>query len=177
MSYLQDLEATRDTIAVNKFAGAMDAKLAISRAKGRHGWQTCTVDYLWTLLREHVEKGDPVDIANLAMMIWHNSQEPDQPRCANSTADMDREEVKRTMVQRMCSGESFTFGGLWRPFGASQRQDGCDPYRLADKLIQVWRRKGRITFTRTGKTTVWRLTEIGREHARLIASGEVGYND
>ena len=49
------------------------AKMAASRAKGRGGWQTCPVDVLWRMLREHVEKGDPVDVANLAMMIHHNS--------------------------------------------------------------------------------------------------------
>jgi len=48
-------------------------KMALSRTKGRDGWQTCPVDLLWQMLREHVDKGDPVDVANLAMMIHHRS--------------------------------------------------------------------------------------------------------
>lgn len=52
----------------------MAAKMAASRAKGRGGWQSCAVSDLWQMLREHVDKGDPRDVANLAMMIWHNQQ-------------------------------------------------------------------------------------------------------
>lgn len=68
------LAASRDDAAVNAFARAMTDKMARSRAKGRGGWQSCAVQDLWQMLREHVEKGDPVDVANLAMMIWHNAQ-------------------------------------------------------------------------------------------------------
>ncbi len=38
------------------------------------GWQKCSVEELWDMLRYHVTKGDPVDVANLAMMIYHNSR-------------------------------------------------------------------------------------------------------
>jgi hypothetical protein len=61
----------RDYIAVDMFALAMKEKLDASRAKGRSGWEECSPDDLWKMLREHVEKGDPRDVANLAMMIWH----------------------------------------------------------------------------------------------------------
>lgn len=67
-------EPERDDAAVNAFAHAMADKMARSRAKGRGGWQSCPTPALWQMLREHVEKGDPVDVANLAMMIWHNAQ-------------------------------------------------------------------------------------------------------
>lgn len=67
-------EATIDEVAVHSFAHAMVEKMARSRTKGRGGWQTCSVPDLWQMLRDHVEKGDPVDVANLAMMIWHNQQ-------------------------------------------------------------------------------------------------------
>ena len=69
--------AVEDDLAVNLFAYAMMRKLAASRAKGRGGWQRCTTADLWMMLREHVEKGDPVDVANLAMMIWHNQPHRD----------------------------------------------------------------------------------------------------
>lgn len=71
----EEMEATRDDVAVGIFASAMKGKLAASRAKGRSGWQWCATDDLWCMLREHVEKGDPRDIANIAMMIWHNERQ------------------------------------------------------------------------------------------------------
>ena len=59
-----------DDIAVDHFALAMKEKLAIARAKGRGGWQHCTPAELSTMLREHVEKGDPRDVANFCMFLW-----------------------------------------------------------------------------------------------------------
>lgn len=60
-----------DDLAVNAFASTMKAKLAKKRAEGRGGWQEadCTEQRLSNMLREHVEKGDPVDVANFAMML------------------------------------------------------------------------------------------------------------
>jgi len=60
-----------DDLAVDRFAAAMKAKLAAARAKGRSGWETCPPDELSRLLREHVDKGDPRDVANFCMMLWH----------------------------------------------------------------------------------------------------------
>lgn len=69
-----ELEMHRDAQAVRRFARRMITKLAASRAKGRTGWQAVPVPELWRMLREHIEKGDPVDVANFAMMIAHNSE-------------------------------------------------------------------------------------------------------
>lgn len=63
-----------DDAAVDAFAATMKAKLAKKRAEGRGGWQMCSAGDLSRLLREHVEKGDPVDVANLAMMLSQNGQ-------------------------------------------------------------------------------------------------------
>lgn len=63
----------KDDLAVDAFATLMKSKLCYARTvKGRKGWddpEQCSVEYLSQLLREHVDKGDPVDVANLAMMI------------------------------------------------------------------------------------------------------------
>lgn len=59
-----------DDIAVDEFAAAMKAKLADARAKGRHGWQTCSQADLTDMLHEHVAKGDPRDVANFCMFLW-----------------------------------------------------------------------------------------------------------
>ena len=66
-----------DDVAVDRFAWRMKLKLADAREKGRGGWEHCPEPVLMTMLREHVEKGDMRDIANLAMMIWHNMQPPE----------------------------------------------------------------------------------------------------
>ncbi|MCA8313216.1 hypothetical protein LGN43_02890 [Burkholderia multivorans] len=65
-------EPHSDDIAVDSFAAVMKHKLALARAKGRGGWKTCDPADLSRMLREHVEKGDPRDVANFCMMLWHH---------------------------------------------------------------------------------------------------------
>lgn len=60
-----------DDDVVDAFAAVMKAKLRhVREVKGRGGWQSCSAADLSTMLREHVGKGDPVDVANFAMMLW-----------------------------------------------------------------------------------------------------------
>lgn len=66
-----------DALAVDRFAIAMKAKLAQKRAEGRGGWDNkdeCSAEFLSQLLREHVEKGDPIDVANFAMMLHQRGE-------------------------------------------------------------------------------------------------------
>lgn len=66
-----------DDIAVDQFAAAMKAKLARKRAEGRDGWHDksqCNAGHLSQLLRGHVDKGDPVDVGNLAMMLHQRGE-------------------------------------------------------------------------------------------------------
>ena len=65
-----------DDHAVNRFAAVMKGKLAAKRLQGRGGWQEPEVPngYLSRMLREHVDKGDPVDVANLAMLIHQRGE-------------------------------------------------------------------------------------------------------
>lgn len=78
-----------DDLAVDRFAYAMKAKLAKKRAEGYGGWDRkihmpgldgrgfyyeCPNSLLSRLLREHVEKGDPVDVANFCMMIHQRGE-------------------------------------------------------------------------------------------------------
>jgi len=61
-----------DDTAVDAFADAMKAKMADARAKGRGGWEDpaqCSSEDLSRMLRDHVEKGDPRDVANFCMML------------------------------------------------------------------------------------------------------------
>ncbi|MBO0142299.1 hypothetical protein JZX87_14120 [Agrobacterium sp. Ap1] len=61
-----------DDIAVDRFVAAMKAKLAKKRDEGYSGWEDpeqCTMLRLLRLLENHIHKGDPVDVSNIAMMI------------------------------------------------------------------------------------------------------------
>lgn len=72
-----DVTSHPDDLAVDRFAAAMKEKLAKKRAEGRGGWDDkfdCSNAFLTHLLREHVEKGDPVDVGNLAMMIHQRGE-------------------------------------------------------------------------------------------------------
>ena len=86
-------EAHHDDGAVDRFAIAMKAKLAAARAKGRGGWDdpaACTVEHLSDLLRGHVTKGDPVDVANFAMMLHQRRSgitQPEAPADAIAAGD------------------------------------------------------------------------------------------
>ena len=71
-----------DDLAVDAFALIMKAKLKASREKGRHGWDNpneCTVEDLSIMLRVHVGKGDPVDVANFCMMLFHRGSQIVKP--------------------------------------------------------------------------------------------------
>lgn len=63
-----------DDLAVDLFAAKMKAKMAAARDKGRSGWDDptqCSADVLKPMFLAHVEKGDPVDVANFCMMLDH----------------------------------------------------------------------------------------------------------
>lgn len=66
----QAVEPHPDDVAVDSLAALMKAKLAKQRDKGYGGWDTdCTRERLSELLRAHVEKGDPVDVANFCAFL------------------------------------------------------------------------------------------------------------
>lgn len=67
-----------DDLAVDRFAIAMKQKLKYAReVKGRGGWEDKVEydqQYVSDLLHSHVEKGDPVDIANFCMMLHQRGE-------------------------------------------------------------------------------------------------------
>lgn len=67
----QAAPAHPDDAAVDALAAAMRAKLTKQRAKGYSGWDTTefTQQRLSDMLREHVDKGDPVDVANFCAFL------------------------------------------------------------------------------------------------------------
>ncbi len=66
-----------DDVVAAMFSMAMREKLAKKRADGRGGWDDkdiCTEGFLNKMLCGHIEKGDPVDVANFAMMLWYRNE-------------------------------------------------------------------------------------------------------
>ncbi|MPS35040.1 MAG: hypothetical protein E2593_07065 [Stenotrophomonas sp.] len=66
-----------DDLSVDAFAAAMKAKLADARAKGRGGWngdEPGMQQRLSDMLRTHVEKGDPRDVANFCMFLHQRGE-------------------------------------------------------------------------------------------------------
>lgn len=99
-----------DDLAVDRFAAVMKAKLARKRVEGRGGWDgpDCDADTLSRMLREHVEKGDPVDVGNLAMMLHQRGE-----RIAPAAQDGEEEvkalkaEVERLRAEREDADQSL----------------------------------------------------------------------
>jgi hypothetical protein len=89
-------QAVVEDWTVDRFAVVMKEKLAQARAKGRSGWNmpACTQQDLSNALREHVEKGDPRDVANFCMFLWarreaiaaatHDPALPTRPQVADA---------------------------------------------------------------------------------------------
>jgi len=65
-----------DDVAVDRFAAEMKAKLAAARVKGRCGWDDNEdlQQHLSNLLRGHVDKGDPRDVANFCCFLWNRGE-------------------------------------------------------------------------------------------------------
>lgn len=93
----QPAEQHPDDAAVDRFAAAMKAKLKKKRQEGRAGWQFMASEQLSALLHEHVRKGDPVDVANLAMMLHQNGQviEPPAAVVTDEMVEILQAEVER----------------------------------------------------------------------------------
>jgi len=80
-----------DEAAVDRFAAAMKSKLAEKRRQGKSGWDDprCPTEHLAALLREHVVKGDPLDVGNFAMMLW----------CRGGSTNETQAEPKRPIIE------------------------------------------------------------------------------
>lgn len=82
MDALKSQSIHGDDIAVDRFSGAMKAKMAAAREKGRGGWddpEQCSIESLVESLRGHLSKANPgnwVDIANFCMMLHERRAKP-----------------------------------------------------------------------------------------------------
>jgi len=116
-------EVHPDDLAVDAFAAAMKAKLADARAKGRGGWngdQPGMHQRLSDMLRAHVEKGDPRDVANFCMFL-HQRGESISPNAGSEV----RDSVLTELVQAISA-----FKGKRGAFMALGAQD--------ERTIRLW---------------------------------------
>jgi len=66
-----------DLTGVSNMAQAMRKKLKQKRLEGYSGWHDsdqCTVKRLKLMLHSHLKRGDMVDVANFAMMIYNRER-------------------------------------------------------------------------------------------------------
>lgn len=72
MAAPHDDESIADHAVVDALAATMKAKLDLRRQSDGVGWETqYSVEHLANLLIDHVPAGNPVDIANFALMIFN----------------------------------------------------------------------------------------------------------
>ncbi|MDR5802171.1 hypothetical protein [Caballeronia sp. LZ001] len=134
---LSDIRATSDKQeamhtddkSVDRFAQAMKEKMAAARAKGRGGWEQCSPDDLSRMLREHVEKGDPRDVANFCMMLWNNG--------AGISKESDKQEAERDAMKQR--GLDDQMRRLREQDATKPREDGWkgDPDVTSDKQDRI----------------------------------------
>ena len=53
----------------------MKNKLAKKREQGYHGWETCKHGDLVQLLINHVDEGDPIDVANFCAFLFARGEQ------------------------------------------------------------------------------------------------------
>lgn len=98
-----------DDIAIDKFATAMKEKMKFGReVRNRGGWEECSEYNLATMMIDHAYKGDPVDVANFAMMIWSNGHKTTRATVTPSEIGITITEQNQTITQsdkcKACNG-------------------------------------------------------------------------
>lgn len=129
-----------DDAAVDAFAAAMKTKLAQKRAEGRGGWEDkaqCSQDRLSLMLRGHVAKGDPVDVANFAMML-HQRGERISGHDAVSPSAQDREDAARYRWLRRHDSRRHATGILVKGI----LFDGGESAEKIDAIVDAARSQG-----------------------------------
>jgi hypothetical protein len=127
-----------DDIAVESFASHMKQKLAAKRLDGRHGWDNKDVlhggisgEELSLMLRRHVEKGDPIDVANFCMMLYHRNEQIAGINQSTEESVMAEAQVEDLRVEKLIEdivtelvnartkfpGENVTFAALIEEVG------------------------------------------------------------
>lgn len=73
-------------VLVDDFAKAMKEKFHKKWAEGYRGWDDpeWTKEKIMQALKDHLNKGDAVDIANFVAFLWNKQQEPKEASNGNA---------------------------------------------------------------------------------------------
>lgn len=118
------------------FVHKMAVKLATSEVKGRSGWQACTGQVLSDMLREHVEKGDPIDVANFCFMLSDMGMGIAQPPAASYpcwSCYKPVTEEQRAAADGNCPHCRVEMDN-WPPIG----QQTVQQLRDSDHVVIIW---------------------------------------
>ena len=122
-----------DDIAVDALATAMKFKLAKQRSKGYGGWDTdCTQQRLSDLLRGHVDKGDPIDVANFCAFLSARGE-----GIAAAPADA-LDAAFEAVRKKLCKLPKFSFV-IDREYGhVTRKQDDCGRWIEFDEVHKLF---------------------------------------
>lgn len=147
-----------DDLVVDQFAANLKAKLARQRAKGHGDWhdkQKCPDGRLQQMLIDHIAKGDPVDVANFAMFLWHRGEStlvPAQPKVdAQATGEGRNDPMYETAVQIVQSNQKASISLVQRHLRIS--------YNRATSLLEAM--VGTVV-DRQGDTGLYQLISTGK---------------
>ena len=134
----QTVPAHEDDLAVDRFAAVMKSKLAKKRNDGRGGWSgpECSEETLSRMLRDHIAKGDPVDVANFAMMLHQRGERIAQAAPAPSDGLREAAAVVSAVLQsEVTRSGGKPFSGTWHIPSIDWRGTVTDALDLADAAL------------------------------------------
>ena len=162
-----------DDAAVEALAESMKRKLAEKRAQGRSGWDTdCTQQRLSDLLRQHVEKGDVLDVANFCAFLFARGErvsaaqaqeQEDALRCAvgnckfNGEVDKHSPNCANTAAPQPPAQLKAVGTGSWM-------RDGGMLYRLTDEYRPTNFDEIRVTMAGGSRD----IDQLSAQAARLL---------
>lgn len=117
-----------DDAAVDRFAAAMKDKLREKRGENLDDWEdaaACTNAKLARMLVRHIAKGDPVDVANLAMMLHQRNSMGIEPNDPGGRVPL-----------RIALGDYVESDAQWN--GMVPRWQALNPSELQDLTSMIW---------------------------------------
>lgn len=176
-----------DDSAVDALAVLMKAKLAEKRAMGYGGWNDktqCPQQRLSDMLRAHVDKGDPVDVANFCAML--SSRGEGIAAAPQVAVPVERGEVLVTVSGFTGSGKSAIAGEIeimcralglqveW-PNGVAEKNmthaDWTSALEMYNPRVRIMERN--VSLAVAVATTQPAAQEMGAQQFRLVERGEL----
>lgn len=111
------MPAEADKDLIDRFAVALQTKMAETRAKGRSGWEhPGWMDECRVALARHIEKGDPRDVALYCAFLWYHGERTTPP------PSEDAQSIAENMLGCYCGGVGRHAGdcaAIYRPMVAT----------------------------------------------------------